>query len=303
MESNNKDKIENKTKKELFKDLDKLRNEIIPLRNELNSLNKDKESWFDKKEYISKNIRDKIRIIKENKIKRDSLTKKVKELKQKRNALNPEISEKISISNKLNNEKKALVSKSKAKEPIKLKGEIEQIEVKLETEVMSFENEKKLYKKLKLLKKELAESNEILSILNRVKKLNSGINSSKKIRENVHEEIQKTAKSSQELHENIIAISKEIDEIKIKEEDLFKKFIDSKKRFNDINANLKEKLSQVSSIREKINKFVLEEKEKRKLEESILIKNKQDEVEEKIKSGKKITTDDLLAFQQIIKNK
>jgi uncharacterized coiled-coil DUF342 family protein len=35
----------------------------------------------------------------------------------------------------------------------------------------------------------------------------------------------------------------------------------------------------------------------------MLIKSKEQEIEEKIKTGKKLTTDDFLAFQEIIKDK
>ena len=38
-----------KPKKELFRDLDRLRSEVITLRNQLNKLGSEKESWFGKK--------------------------------------------------------------------------------------------------------------------------------------------------------------------------------------------------------------------------------------------------------------
>ena len=59
----------------------------------------------------------------------------------------------------------------------------------------------------------------------------------------------------------------------------------------------------MNEIGPKINKFKLEEEEKRKLKETILIKSKEQEIEEKIKEGKKLTTDDFLAFQESIRKK
>jgi len=303
MESDNKNKLQKTTKKELFKILDQLRNEIIPLRKELNKIDKDKEYWFRKKESFSKNIKEKINTIKENKTKRDNLTKKVKELKEKRNSLNSETRKKISEFKKLNSEKKSLISKSKIKNPQLIKGEIDKIEVKLETEAMPFDKEKKLSKDLKVFKKSLAEATELIITLDKMKKLNYKINESKKNTENVHNEIQETAKSSQTSHESILKNSKEIDELKPKEREAFKNFIKLKKKFTHINNKLKEKLSEMNNIREKINKFELEEEEKRKLKESMLIKSKEQEFEEKIKTGKKITTEDFLMFQDVIKDK
>jgi len=297
------DQVKKDTKKELFSELEKIRNEVNYSNQELNKFNNDKESWFRKKEGFSNNIRNKIKNIKENRNKRDSLTKRVRELKEKRSKLNEDIRKKISGPVKLKNEVKNLAKKSKINDPQRLKGDIDNIEVKLETEAMSFEKEKDLSKKLKLLKKSLDEASTIINIYEKIKKLNLEINSSRKSNNETHNQIQKFAKESQELHEGIIKDSKEIDELEIKEEEAFKNFLKFKKNFNDTNNKLKEKLIVMNGIREKINKFKLEEDEKRRLKETILIKSKEQEMEEKIKEGKKLTTDDFLAFQEIIKNK
>jgi len=306
MDSDNKDQAQKKqknSKKELFKNFDILKNNIISLRNELNKINKDKEMWFDKKEIFSNSFKEKIKSIRENKSKRDDLTKKVKELKGKRYSLNDETRKKISEFKNLSNEKNKLISKSKIKNPQLIKGEIDKVEIKLETEAMSFDKEKKLYKNLKVLKKSLGETSQILNLFDIIKILNKEINESKKNTENIHNEIQVTAKQSQEMHESILKNSKEIDELKPKEREAFRNFINYRKKFIGINNNLKKKLREMSTIREKINKFELEEEEKKKLKDSILIKSKEHEFEEKIRTGKKLTTDDFLAFQDIIKNK
>ncbi|MBU89944.1 hypothetical protein CMO94_00250 [Candidatus Woesearchaeota archaeon] len=295
--------LNSETKKELFTKLDKLKNEINSINKDLNRKNSEKETWLSKKEDSAKNIREKIASIKENKKKRDSLTKKVKELKEKRRDLNQPIRKKISELIKLKNETKVLTKQSKIKDPQRIKGGIDSIEVKLETEAMPFEKEKVLSKKLKQLKKLMGEASIISNNIGRIKKFNSEIDASKKNSNETHNEIQKLAAQSQDLHEGIIKTSKEIDKLKLNEDEAFKNFVNSKKFFNDLNNKLKEKLSLMNGIRSRINKFKLEEEEKRKLEESTLVKSKEQEIEEKIKTGKKLTTDDFLAFQESIKNK
>tara|TARA_B100000315_G_C14476877_1_gene541049 strand:- start:75 stop:977 length:903 start_codon:yes stop_codon:yes gene_type:complete len=295
--------LNSETKKELFTKLDKLKNEINSINKDLNRKNSEKETWFSKKEDSAKNIREKIASIKENKKKRDSLTKKVKELKEKRRDLNQPIRKKISELIKLKNEIRVLTKQSKIKDPQRIKGGIDSIEVKLETEAMPFEKEKVLSKKLKQLKKLMGEASIISNNIGRIKKFNSEIDASKKNSNETHNEIQKLAAQSQDLHEGIIKTSKEIDKLKLNEDEAFKNFVNSKKFFNDLNNKLKEKLSLMNGIRSRINKFKLEEEEKRKLEESTLVKSKEQEIEKKIKTGKKLTTDDFLAFQESIKNK
>lgn len=289
------------SKKGLFRQLDSLKNEIISLRTDLNRFNSEKESWFSKKEDFSRQIREKISIIRQSREKRDSLTKKVKEMKEKRNALSGEIGKKISEFKKLNDEKKKLLSKSKVRDPYRLKSEIERLELKLETEAMPFDKEKKLSKTIKDLKKSLAEASDSMEIMARAASLSREINEGRKDANTAHTEIQEFAKQSQVLHEIAVKTSKEADELKIKEEESFKNFINSKAKFAGINNQLKENLAKMSGIREKINKFNLEEDEKRKLKETMLIQSKEREIEEKFKTTKKLTTDDFLAFQDMIK--
>jgi len=295
--------MKKETKKELFTNLDRLRNEINSINKDLNKKNNEKESWFRKKDDLSRDVRGKIASIKKNKQKRDSLTKKVKELKEKRQNLNQEIKKKISELVRLKNETRELTKRSKIKDPQRIKGEIDNIEVKLETEAMPFEKEKALSKKLKQFKELLEEASAIISNIDKIKKFNSEIDALRKNSNETHNEIQKLAAESQELHEGIIKNLKDIGELRVKEEEALKNFVDSKRFFNAINDKLKEKLVRVNEIKTKINKFQLEEDEKRKLRESMIIKSKEQEIEEKIKTGKKLTTDDFLEFQEIIKGK
>src|SRR3989344_3406424 len=297
----NESNIKKESKTGLFMQLDALRGRIISLSKDLNKTSSEKESWFSKKEEYSKNIREKISIIMESREKRDSLTKKVKELKEKRNALSGEIGKKISELKKLNDEKKKLLSKSKIRDPYRLKSDIEKLELKLETEAMPFDKEKKISKTLKDLKKSLSEASDSMEIMAMVTGLSGEISESRKNANNAHNEIQELAKQSQVLHEIVLKTSKEADELRTKEEESFKNFINSKAKFTGVNNQLKENLSKMSGIREKINKFSLEEDEKRRLKETMLIQSKEKEIEEKFKSGKKLTTDDFLAFQDIIR--
>lgn len=296
-------RTDNQTKKELFAELDKLKTQINNSRNELNKADNEKEMWFKKKKGFSDIIRNNAGIIKKNKQKRDSLTKDVKALKEERGVFNEEIRKKISEVEKLKGQIKDLTKKSGIKDPYLIKGEIDRIEVKLETEDMPFEKEKEISKKLKQFKKMLSEASEAILVMEGIKKLNLEIRSARKSSNDVHNKVQKMANESQELHESMIKSSKEIRSLEASEKESFRNFVESKKRFNSLNNSLKENLSRMNSLRNKINQFNLEEDEKKKLKDSLLIKSKEQEIEEKIKTGKKLTTEDFLVFQESIKGK
>jgi len=294
---------QNQTKKELFAELDKLKGNVNSLRRDLNKADNDKELWYSKKEEISGSINKRISAIRQDREKRDALTKKVRELKEKRAKLNDDLRKRISELVELKKQSADLMKKSKITDPIRIKTAIDSIESKLETEVMSFEKEKELSKKLKLLKKSLTEASGLMEMLDKTKKLNVEISNAKREGNAAHREIQDLAKESQALHETIIFESKNIEELRPKEEEAFSKFVEFKKVFSEKNRFLKEKLESMGKIRTEINKFQLEEDEKRRLQEAMLIKSKEQEMEEKIKSGGKLTTEDFLVFQESIKSR
>ncbi len=322
------DEYSRQSKKELFASLDKLREGINSSRGALNRADSEKELWYSKKEEFYSAIGKKIEHIKEGRKKRDGLTREVKELKEKRTAFNDELKKKIAALVKLNDEAKNLTKiqenrrfsghrkssafprESRIKGPSQIKKDIDAMESKLETEVMPFEKEKELSKKIKALKKSLGEASALMEVIGSIKKLNSEISAARKNNDEIHRKIQNLARESQDIHETIIRGSKEIDELKAKEEEAFKNFSESKKRFNAANHDLKNKLGRMNYIRGAIDKFKLEEDEKRKLEnekiklkEVLIIKTKEQEIEEKIKSRKKLTTEDFLAFQEAIKGR
>ena len=59
-------------------------------------------------------------------------------------------------------------------------------------------------------------------------------------------------------------LSKQIDELKAKEEEAYKNFFELKKRFNDVNEKLKSKLVEIKDISEKLGKNKEESDELRK---------------------------------------
>ena len=285
--------------KELVEELNKHRVEVSKLRNSLNEIDREKELWFKKKEELSKNIRGSIQKIKDNKAKRDDLTRQVKELKPKRDGINRDIASKSAELDKLKKEGSELAKSIDIKDsPSRIKQQMEKLEFKIETDTVSFEKEKELMKKIKELKKDydkvsiLEESNkkvsEVLDIFRRMKKEAN----------EAHKLVQEKAKQSQALHEEILKFSAEIDKIKVDEEDAFKKFSELKKKFNEANSQLKEKLKVMNSLKSSLDKISSEKREKRREEQESFLKSKEEEVNQKIKRREKLTTEDLLVFQK-----
>jgi len=278
--------------RELVEELSNLKAEASKLRNALDELDREKESWFKKRDDCSKRIRESIQKIKENKSKRDYLTNEVKELKPKRNSINKGISAKLNEFDSLKKEKTALARSLGIKDsPSRIKNQMDKLEFKIETDTVSF-------KKIKELKKVY---NDAIVLDESSKKLRDSSDEIRKMRKEaneIHRSIQEKAKQSQALHDEILKISAEIDKMKEDEEASFNKFSEYKKQFTDVNSNLKEKLRGINYIKGQLDRVDSDRRERKKRHEESILKSKEELVNEKIRKGQKLTTEDLLVFQK-----
>ena len=288
--------------KELVGELNRYRIEVSKLRNALNELDKEKESWFRKKEEFSKKILDSIQKIKDSKAKRDFLTKEVRELKPKRDSINKGIDSKFKELENLKKERSSLAKSLNIKEtPSRIKQNMEKLEFRIETEPMAFDKEQALMKKIKELKNLYDDASVLFDIDKKTKNNSEAIKKMKREANETHKSVQEKARQSQALHEEILKISVEIDKIKVDEEDAFKKFSEIKKKFNEANSQLKEKLKAMNDVKNALDKISSERKERKRAEQESFLKSKEDEVNEKIRKGQKLTTEDLLVFQKFEK--
>lgn len=281
---------------------DEKKKEAEKLKEEANRLNEEKERLFSEKEKYSKTIRDNIQQIKELKNKRDELTSSVQENKKKRSEIDEKINKILEDLKKFKAERDKVYEKHNLSgNPDTIQGQINKLEKKIETEVMSFDNEKKLMKKIKSLKSQLDDFGVVTGINDKIKEKNKELKVLRKENRDLTKKIKDEAALSQVQHNKMLEKSKEIDELKPKEEEYFNKFSEVKNKFNDINNQLKELYTTLNIAKGEVKK----KKEKAKQEKEIIdkkkLEDKHEEVESKIKKGGKLTTEDLLAFQGISK--
>ena len=292
--------LDPKDKKELLNQISDKRREVSGLQAEMNSLNDKKEAAFRKKTELSKKILSLINEIKANRDQRDSLTKQVQQTKEDRDKHNREVKDAVEGIKDIEKERDALLKKHKIKKnPSYILKQIADLDMKIETEPMSFEKEKKIMKQIKDLKKGMEQAKAVSGVLEKAHEKSMQIDDLKKKAQKTHKKVQSTAKESQEKHESILEASKEIDCLKKEEEGSFKKFIDCKKSFIEVNEKLKQKLTELNELRSKIDSDSKEKKKKTAKRKDNTLKQKQLDVEEKIRKRMKLTTEDLLAFQSI----
>ena len=285
-------------RKGLIRQSNELNNEIRQLRSSLNKINDQKEAFFRKKEELNKEISDLIGEIKSSRSERNQLTTSVKESKVKRRELNSEIKKKIDEIKKLNKEKTEIARKHKIEEdPAQIKAEIEKLNSRIETEVMSFDKEKAVMKQINSLKKKYGEASKISDVWGNVHELSKEIDKLKEKADERHRRVQTRARTSQEKHEIMIEASRNIDDLKKKEEEYYAKFIEKKKEFTEINTKLKEKLEQITQLNTKFSEQKTEIKKEKESKQNKKLGDLKKQVEEKFKKGEKLTTEDLIILQ------
>jgi len=284
-------------KKTLFKELDEKKKELNSLGRTLSDLKRDKEEWFQKKKEYSEQIRAHIASLKESKEKRDILTKQVKQSKETRNVLTRSIKKGVEEAKSIRIEPKKM---GKVSEVIS-QNTIDKIEEKLEIEVMSPEKEKELNKKLRDIKKKFLQLQEIQKSRKAVSSLNEDLKEKRYSREKSHREVQDFAMEAQIHHEVLLSKSRQIDDLKKKEKEAYSKSKALKEQFSVQNIKVKEILEELNKIRSQLNEFKLAEEEQQKISQDKMLKQKEEEMEKKIKEGKKITTEDFLLLQNIDK--
>ncbi len=272
--------------------------ELEPLKAKLSEHTKHREELFSQREQIRKQFETKLTELRNLKRKRDELNRAVREKKEVRQKLTEQIRALIDTLNKAKTQKEGHSVKSKEENPSFLKAQLKKLETKVETEANSPDEEKKLMKRIKELKKKLADMKEFLDASASV---SSSVHDLKKIKreaDEVHKAIQDTAKESQVVHEQLTAVGKDLDDLKPKEAQISESITKVKEEISAVMKAMDDKNSKIRGVKEV--EFAEKEKSRKETERDneALLQQKETDVEDKIKRGKKLTTDDLLVFQR-----
>ncbi|HLC52415.1 MAG TPA: hypothetical protein VJI98_04185 [Candidatus Nanoarchaeia archaeon] len=284
---------DNPNLEELKTEFQERKSELFQLRSKLNNLSQEKEEAYQKLRSIKNDLNscaNKISFIKHE---RDVLTKEVKELKQLRDDLNQLVKEEASVKKQV--EAKTDPGSSRLDEtesPGKIKSLIEKLERNIEIEVIPFDKEKKIRSTIKELKTKYNR----LVLLNKsrqeAKKASANFFEKRKSAQDVHSKLQHTAQESQQKHEQITQLFEDIKKIRESEDPIAKTYLSLKSKYEE----LKQQVLAVTKRVNELSKLFDERKEK---SANTLAKERTDVVKDKIKQGKKLSTEDILAFQAI----
>lgn len=283
---------------ELTEKLEKVHSEVRDLRREVQVLHKDKEAWITKKNSIRQDISNIIKDVKGLKEARNELTSKVQENKGTREEFDKTMKDLQTSIDELKVKRDTVQDKLGLKKPIAiLQKEIKAMNDKLETIPMSFNAEKKLMSQIKDIRKQLKGADELILVQRELREKIQDFNKQRRIRDSSNVKLKSIASHSQSKHKSMLAEADKIDALREDEKVAHEKFKEAKTIYSDKNTILKDKLSEIKAINEKLG---IEEKDNRRKQDKAIKKTldqRRKEVEAKMMSGKKLTTEDLLVMQ------
>ena len=216
------------------------------------------------------------------------------EFRDQRNEINKEVEENKKLRDKVNEELKSLEWSSGRRDKLKLENEINKIDKIIETRVLDIKKENQLVKNANDLRKELSEIKEDDNVKEEAQKL-------KKTSEEYHQSVVDLSENAQEAHEKMLDYFKKTDEIRTNADDAHKLFIEARKAASAKHEEFKIVLSEIHQINKKLgtgkSKRRRTEKQsnhKKNLEE----KERAEDIFDKFKKGKKLTTEELLLLQK-----
>ncbi|WP_455645015.1 phosphoserine phosphatase SerB [Methanosphaera sp.] len=257
-----------------------LESELTDLKNVRDQMNEETKEFRKERDELNQELKDTLKVALEKRNTRDEINKEVRENKNLRNECNEEL--------------KKVEWNSGKKEISNIQAEINKIDKTIQTKVLDIRKENELVKRVSDLTKQLKKIQSDEEEEKTAAQL-------KEKSEQYHQKVVELSDKAQAIHEEMIEYFNQIDGIREKADAKHQDFINSR---NNATAKHEEVKAKLSEIR-KVNKFMDQAKaapKGRKAEEKsdndVREKEEAEEIFQKFKDGKKLTTDEFLLLQK-----
>ena len=279
----------------LHQEFQEKKSTLARLRQQYNFISQEKEKLFQELRVLRDKLKPKNDAIKALKAERDAFTAQVKEAKKERDVLNQVVKEKAGVIKEVDKKKKELLDADSTESPGSLQAQIKRLETKLETEVMPFEKEKELNKVIKELKAKFKQAEKVNAAWKEVKTVSADFMEQRKKAQQSHHSVQDLAKASQEKHQRIVALYEDIKQLRKQETAPLEKYFSFKKQAEELQQQGREIQKRLDEL-----KKILHEEDEKSFHQ--IAREKTAQVQDKLKRGKKLSTEDILAFQAMKEN-
>ena len=274
-------------------DSDKIYRGIILTKKELIKLGEEKENLYSRKKVLYKERKELLEKLKKLRSKKEEYSKMLDNLMNERQKTLEKLEE---LKKKLDEIKQArkdiFKNKDIAKDINKYRKELETLEYVLQTEVLSYSQEKKIWNRIKYLRKVLGKYEEISSVLQEIDKLREEYNAYRSKLSIIGQNIRKNIDERRVIKEQIKQIKERLTQIMGEYNKLKEQIKQIKDRIRDFEDKLNEDLQRYISQRLQKQAVEISEEEKNK------IIDEYSKIQQKIMNGSELSMDEILVMQK-----
>ena len=274
-------------------DPDKIYRGIILTKKELIKLGEEKENLYSRKRVLYKERKKLLEKLKELRSKKEEYSKILDNLMNEREKTLEKLEElKKKLDEIKQTRKDVFKNKDIIKDINKYKKELETLEYVLQTEVLSYSQEKKIWNRIKYLRKLLGKYEEISSILQEIDKLREEYNAYRSKLSIIGQNIRKNIDERKVVKEQIKQIKERLTQIMDEYNKIKEQIKQIKERIRELEDKLNEDLQRY--ISQKLQKQTVEisEEEKKRIIEEYL------KIQQKIMNGSELSMDEILVMQK-----
>jgi len=261
---------------------------------ERNRLNSEASQFAAKRDELNTNTRALIDQAQQYKDKRDEYNILVSENKERRDKLNEKANNLLAKTDQIKKRYKVAGGLSLSE----LKREINHLEFRQQTEVLSTEKERDLVDRIAHLweqyrqkKVELENNTELKEMLDKAKQLRDEASEH-------HKQVTINAELAQEYHDNMLASFKEADKMRAEADASHKDFVQAQEMADEQHHKYIKMQKELRDYDKVIFSLYKKSKETRESREKVEVLKRAEEVYAMFKEGQKLETDDLLLLQR-----
>ncbi|MFW6003393.1 MAG: coiled-coil protein [Halanaeroarchaeum sp.] len=277
------EQLQDKSKGQLIKNAGQFRDR----RNELNQLASKRAS---KRDDLNAKTREKVDEAQGHREKRDTLNERVQEHKSVRNELNAKANE---LFEKVENLKSDL-ELDEGKNLEQLKEEIEELEFKQQTEVLSTDAERELIEKIETKRDEYQDKKEKLDDNNDLETYVEEAESVRAEASKHHDKVTELADRAQKHHNQMIEAYREADDIRDDADEMHEAFVEAQEAADAHH----EAFVQVQKRLRELDKKEEEQRKDQRAEKREEAREEAEEIYERFKEGETLDTEDLRKLQK-----
>lgn len=265
--------------------IEKLNQELTPLKEERDKLNAEAKKWADKRNTLHekiKNLRKDANAIKE---KRDALNENVQKLKNLRNQMKTERNEKHAKILELQEKIRALNASVPEGNLRQIEKEIEEIDWNIQTTSLPVKEEQQLVNQVRQLEAQLAVQKQTRKVEQKLFGLRDEERKLGIEAKTIHEKLSELAEQSQKFHAHMIELLEKAKELQVEADEAHKKHVEARQQAQELHQKCVELMEKIKDIQKELK----ETADKRQAERQSELKN---ELEEralaKLKRGEKL---------------